>query len=184
LQWVVQSWDTALSDGPKSDYSVCTTWGFHNDSWLLLEVKQVRKLYADLLAMVRRERTRWRTDTVIVENAGVGIALLADLSRDFRCLSAPEHNAPTCERRAFTPTMSKEDRLVVGAERLYSGKVRFPQTAPWLANLKREITGFPHLAHDDQVDSVTQFLHWVMGRTARAAPGGREQPRSNAPRPR
>ena len=184
LQWVVQSWDTALSDGPKSDYSVCTTWGHHNGHWLLLEVKQVRKLYADLLALVRRERKRWRADTILVENAGVGIALLADLSRDQRCLSEPEHHAPSCERRAFTPSMSKEDRLTVGVERLYSGKVRFPTTAPWLPVLKREMTGFPHLAHDDQVDSVTQFLHWVMGRSARTATAGRERPRPNMPRPR
>ncbi|MBB4152736.1 putative phage terminase large subunit-like protein [Sphingomonas jinjuensis] len=166
---VVQSWDTALSDGPKSDYSVCTTWGFHNDSWLLLEVKQVRKLYADLLALVRSERKRWQTDTILVENAGVGIALLADLARDLRCTSEPDHHAPSCARQAITPKMSKEDRLTVSVERLYSGKIRFPQSAPWLASLKREMTGFPYLAHDDQVDSVTQFAHWVMNRNARAA---------------
>jgi predicted phage terminase large subunit-like protein len=181
---VVQSWDTALSDGPKSDYSVCTTWGFYNDSWLLLEVKQVRKLYADLLALVRRERKRWQTDTILVESAGVGIALLADLARDLRCQSEPEHHAPSCARQAIVPKMSKEDRLTVSVERLYSGKVKFPVTAAWLPALKREMTGFPHLAHDDQVDSVTQFVHWMMARNGRVVSERSDRPRPNPPRRR
>jgi phage terminase large subunit-like protein len=44
----------------------------------------------------------------------------------------------------------------------YSRLARPPQQAPYLAELKR--MGFPHLVHDDQVDSVTQFLMWVKER--------------------
>lgn len=169
LLHVAQSWDTALSDGPKSDYSVGTTWGYCDGSWLLVDVVRVRLLYADLLARVRRERERWRADTIIVESAGMGIALLNDLARDSRCLGDPEHHAPTCERHPYTPKMGKEERLAVGVDRLYSGTVRFPETAPWLPQLKREMLGFPNLTHDDQVDSVTQFLHWAVERRGRVA---------------
>lgn len=181
---VVQSWDTALSDGPKSDWSVGTTWGFHDGRWLLLDLVRVRDLYADLLARVRRERSRWQADRIIVENAGVGIALLADLARDHRCVGDVRHHAPTCAREAHTPTMGKAERLVAGVDRLYSGKVCLPENAPWLPVLKRELLGFPNLTHDDQVDSVTQFLHWVMGRHARVATSTTKGRREAGARPR
>jgi hypothetical protein len=42
LQYVVQSWDTAFTDGPKADFSVCTTWGFRDGAWLLLDVQRAR----------------------------------------------------------------------------------------------------------------------------------------------
>lgn len=184
LLHVAQSWDTALSDGPKSDYSVGTTWGYHANSWLLLDVVRTRLSYSDLLARVRRERAKWRADTVIVESAGMGIALLADLSRDHRCLSAPEHHSPTCERHGYVPKIGKEERLAVGVDRLYSGTVRLPEQAPWLPDLKREMLGFPNLTHDDQVDSVTQFLHWVVERRGRGAAARQRDTRPDGPRPR
>lgn len=183
LQYVAQSWDTALSDGPKSDYSVGTTWGYHHGSWLLLDVVRVRLLYADLLARVRRERARWKADAIIVETASLGHALLGDLARDARCLGDPANHAPSCERHGYTPVMAKEERLAVGVDRLYSGTVRFPEAAPWLATLKREMLGFPTLTHDDQVDSVTQFLQWVVERRGRgAASRGRDARPSAGPR--
>jgi predicted phage terminase large subunit-like protein len=190
LQYVVQSWDTAFTDGPKADFSVCTTWGFHNDAWLLLDVQRARLSYPDLLARVRRERKAWQTDTIIVEKASTGHALLDDLARDHRGLSEPEHHAPQCNRFASQPTMSKEERLVVGVERLYSGLVKLPQHARWLPELKREMMGFPHLVHDDQVDSVSQFLLWVKQRQGRAAVQTQASKptasarRRDAPRPR
>ena len=32
--------------------------------------------------------------------------------------------------------------------------------APWIAELQREVSLFPNGKHDDQVDSLTQFLRW------------------------
>jgi hypothetical protein len=44
-----------------------------------------------------------------------------------------------------------------------AGQVVLPQNAPWLAELERELLGFPNARHDDQVDSITQYLTWVRG---------------------
>jgi hypothetical protein len=35
-----------------------------------------------------------------------------------------------------------------------------PKDAPWLADFLTELLSFPAGLHDDQVDSVSQFLHW------------------------
>ena len=43
--------------------------------------------------------------------------------------------------------------------------VDMPNRAPWLDEFRREITEFPNGRHDDQVDSLSQFLKWQRGRS-------------------
>lgn len=179
VESVVQSWDTAMADNPRSNFSVCTTWGYHRGSWLLLDLVRERLLYPDLLAKVRYERKKWRADVILVERAATGIPLLDDLARDMRCLSAPEYHAPGCARIGVQPRIGKEERLAAQIERLYSGHACLPAEARWLPDLKRELLTFPSATYDDQVDSVSQFLEWSMGRGGRTATR-----RDDGPRPR
>jgi phage terminase large subunit-like protein len=39
--------------------------------------------------------------------------------------------------------------------------VLIPEAAPWLGDFQTEILVFPHGRHDDQVDSLSQFLGWL-----------------------
>ncbi len=36
-----------------------------------------------------------------------------------------------------------------------------PQEATWLAEFESELLSFPNSKHDDQVDSMTQFVRWA-----------------------
>ena len=36
-----------------------------------------------------------------------------------------------------------------------------PKEAPWLAAFLHEMLAFPNSRHDDQIDSVSQFLYWA-----------------------
>lgn len=164
---IVHSWDTAASTESHADYSVGTVWGYDSEIWLLLDLIRVRLAYPDLLARVRLERKRWRADMIIVENKGIGPALLADLRRDFRGIGNPEHHAPYCGRFSANPRGSKQERMMAQVERLYSGFAKLPRQAPWLDELRREFVAFPGGRHDDQVDSISQFLEYAIG------PGGR-----------
>ncbi len=47
-----------------------------------------------------------------------------------------------------------------------SGQVLFPSRAPWLADLETELFAFPNGRHDDQVDSISQYLKWAAARNA------------------
>ncbi len=38
---------------------------------------------------------------------------------------------------------------------------RLAERAPWLQDFQTEILQFPHGRHDDQVDSLSQFLMWI-----------------------
>ena len=44
--------------------------------------------------------------------------------------------------------------------KIESGKVAVARDAPWMAEFRREMTLFPNGKHDDQVDSLSQFLNW------------------------
>jgi hypothetical protein len=40
-------------------------------------------------------------------------------------------------------------------------RVFLPKDAPWLYEFKVEVLAFPNGKHDDQVDSLSQFLSWI-----------------------
>ena len=44
--------------------------------------------------------------------------------------------------------------------RIEAGHVWLPERAAWLEELRIELATFPHGRHDDQVDSISQFLSW------------------------
>lgn len=163
LNKVVISWDVASSTSPDADYSVGTVWGHDGRCWLLLDIIRDRLAYPDLLARVRAERKRWRVDLNIVENSSVGPALLADLGRDMRGLSEAHHHARGCNRVRINACMPKTERWLAAVDRLYSGRAMLPRNAPFMETLRKELLTFPGAKHDDQVDSISQFLQWVVG---------------------
>lgn len=159
-QMLVQSWDTAMVAGPQNDFSVCTTWGFYNGTWYLLDLLRVRLDYPELLGLVRAQRTRWRADYVLVEDAASGIPLLQELRREMRERPDKRRHSSWQPAHYSTGGLDKVTRLAAQSAKLEQGYALFPNEAPWLADLKREILGFPQARYDDQVDSVSQFLHW------------------------
>lgn len=157
FQMLVQSWDLGTSANPTSDWSACTTWGFGQGAWWLVDVARVRLDYPDLKQLVLRLATQWRADIVLVEQSMTGIPLIQDLMHLQRSSGARGRNH-TWHVRSYRPTVDKEVRLAAQADKLESGRAMFPDEATWLPALKQELLAFPRARHDDQVDSVTQFL--------------------------
>lgn len=44
--------------------------------------------------------------------------------------------------------------------RIDAGEVLPPENAPWLGEFLHAVLAFPNGRHDDQVDSLSQFLNW------------------------
>jgi predicted phage terminase large subunit-like protein len=59
------------------------------------------------------------------------------------------------------PEGSKQDRVAAQSAKIEAGHVHVPKDASWLHDFLNELLGFPHARHDDQVDSVSQFLCWI-----------------------
>ncbi len=52
-------------------------------------------------------------------------------------------------------------RMSAQSAKIEAGYVLLPERAPWLQDFQTESLQFPHGRHDDQVDSLSQFLMWI-----------------------
>ena len=148
IQGIFQSWDTAYEVAEGNDYSVCSTWALCGRRYFLLDIFRERLQFPDLERAVYRQREKWKANLVIVEKAGSGISLLQNIRSQTRRLWM----------QAISPLGSKQDRASQQSPKFERGEVYVPFEAPWLKTFEDEMISFPHVKHDDQVDSVVQFL--------------------------
>ena len=81
-QKVVQSWDTAMSAEPTSDYSVCMTWGYREMKWYLLDVHRQKHDFPDLVERANALDRQWTPDMIIIEDEATGKPLFQELKRN------------------------------------------------------------------------------------------------------
>ena len=161
FSYVVQSWDTGQSESSTSDFSVCTTGGLRNNVWHLLDVFRDRVSYLKLLKKALYLHDRWKPEKILVEKAANGFALLDDLR-------GPE-NQLRSEVREFSPKGSKLERFNAAAAQIEKQKFALPAESPWLDDFIRECLAFPNSTHDDQADSMSQFINWQKKTLSQAA---------------
>lgn len=146
---IVQSWDTAIRAEDANDYSVCTTWLVRGHHAWLLDLCRMKLEFPELQRQVVAEAQKHGAMRVIIEQAGSGMQLLQYFQRQ---------GYPNVI--GWKPKDDKATRLMSVTPRIESGRVAIPRDAPWMAEFRREMTLFPNGKHDDQVDSVSQFLVW------------------------
>lgn len=145
---IIQSWDTAYSTQGGADYSVCSTWGVRGTQYCLLDMYRERLEFPALERKVHQLRQQWHADIVIVEAAGSGISLYQNIAR-----GNPRHWL-----KCKAPEGGKQDRASKQSPKFERGEICIPRSAAWLEAFEQELMSFPHGKHDDQVDSVVQFL--------------------------
>jgi predicted phage terminase large subunit-like protein len=79
-----------------------------------------------------------------------------NLLQDLRHSPAPGTLRPIGVR----PDGGKLERMAAQTAKIEAGHMHVPENAPWLPEFLAELLAFPHGRHDDQVDSVSQFLFW------------------------
>lgn len=147
IECIIQSWDTAYEIAEGNDYSVCTTWGLSGKRYYLLDVFRKRLQFPDLEKAVYKLRDDWHADLVVVERAGSGISLYQNIANN-------RHQWI----KILKPAGSKQDRASQQTPKFERGEIWVPKEAPWLKTFLDELSVFPQGKHDDQVDSVVQFL--------------------------
>jgi predicted phage terminase large subunit-like protein len=143
---IIQSWDTACKGGAENDWSVCTTWLIENKQFYLLAVDRGRHDYPDLKQRVIALAQRHKPNRILVEDAGTGTALVAELRRMGLTIIG------------IKPEKDKVTRMSVQSAKFEAGLVHLPEQAPWLGSFEAELFAFPGSRHDDQIDSVSQAL--------------------------
>ena len=152
--FVLQSWDTASKSAEMNDFSVCTTWGFYDQRFYLLDVYRNRNSFPELKRAVLEQWQRWQPNTVLIEDKSSGIALIQELQAE---------GAFRVEAYKPPPQSDKFMRLAAQSVKFEAGKVLLPTRAPWLDEYVTELTGFPGTKFDDQVDSTAQALEYLGG---------------------
>ena len=121
-------------------------------TYYLLDVLRAAARIPRPPAAYRRACAKTRANTVLIEDAGSGMHLIQDLQRD-----------GTLRPIAIRPEGDKIVRMEAQTAVIEAGHVLLPEDAPWLGDFQVEIMAFPNGHHDDQVDSVAQFLAWAAG---------------------
>ncbi|MET0048181.1 MAG: phage terminase large subunit [Sedimenticola sp.] len=150
---IVQSWDTASKDTELADYSVCTTWHVKGKEYYLLDVFRKKLNFPELTKAVIQQSKAYNASVILIEEAGSGIGLIQMLKQD-RTAGVPY---PT----GIKPIGDKVTRLSNQSVKIEAGQVFLPNQAEWLETFQTELMAFPQGAHDDQVDSLSQFLNWI-----------------------
>lgn len=147
----VHSWDTAYKSGQHNDPSACTVWAVTTTGYYLLEVFVAKMDYPTLKKRVIDFAERDRPNVVLIEDKASGQSLIQEL-----------RGATTIPIKAIEPEGDKVTRALAVSDMIEAGLVHVPDRAPWLLDYELELTTFPTKgAHDDQVDSTTQFLSWA-----------------------
>ncbi len=146
---VIQSWDTANKAGERNDYSVCTTWLLRDEAFYLLDLHRERLEFPALKRRVAALRQQHAADAVLIEDRGSGTQLIQALLED------------GLHAIAVAPEADKATRLYTQSLHIEAGRVLLPAEAPWLDEFRTELLRFPQGRHDDQVDSLSQFLAWA-----------------------
>ena len=161
---VVQSWDVATTTNEANDYSVCTTWLVRKKVYYLLHVLRDRFEHPALKRKIVSMARDHGANRVLIEKAGIGLPLIQALRQD----SARDVPNPI----GIKPDGDKLMRMEAQTAKIEAGQVFLPKDAPWLGDFLDELLAFPKGRHDDQVDSVSQFLKWASERQHSTFAGG------------
>jgi predicted phage terminase large subunit-like protein len=145
----VQSWDCAFKDTDGSDYVVGQVWGFKGADKYLLDQDRRRLSFSATVQAIRALSAKWpKASAKLVEDRANGSAVIDTLRHEVSGLIAVD------------PEGGKEARAHAVSPFVEAHNVYLPQRASWVDGFVEECAAFPHGAHDDQVDAMSQALTW------------------------
>jgi predicted phage terminase large subunit-like protein len=154
---ITDSWDTAVKVKQVNDYSVCEVWGEKRNpvgikDHYLIFVWRERVLFPKLKAKFREINRLYNPNRSLIEDKSAGETLIPEMKAEgFSGIVAIQ-----------TGTQDKAERAAVPSEVIDQGRVFLPKDAPWLDVFLDEVLTFTGdgKSHDDQVDTMTQYLNW------------------------
>ena len=154
---VYQSWDTAYKTGQENDYSVCTTWSVvktvYSTDYYLIDMWQGKVEYPQLIEKLISLYYKYEPNEVLIEDKASGQTLIQDLKQK--------------GLKQVKPIKVEKDKVARVnniTELFYNGRVLFYDKAHYLQDLQNELITFPSGKHDDIVDSISQFLNYMITR--------------------
>ncbi len=144
------SFDTAIKAGVNNDPTVCTIWGEYKNNYYLIDVFRKWLEYPDLKKEAINLIKKYEPLAVLIEDKASGQSLIQDLKNTIKSNIIP-----------IKVTKDKITRFASVTPFFESGRIFIFKNNFWQFDFEYELMGFPNIKHDDQVDSVSQFLNWI-----------------------
>jgi predicted phage terminase large subunit-like protein len=129
------------------------------NNYYLFDVLREKLDYPELKRRVMDHAAKHDANSVLIEDKGSGTPLIQDICR--------ENNSGMQNPIGIIPEGDKITRMSAQSAKIEARQVYLPKQAPWLGDLQAELLQFPNGRHDDQVDSISQFLNWICPRRGR-----------------
>lgn len=154
--FVIHSWDTAAKDSDIHDPSSCTVWNVYGGKAYLVDRVNIRVQFPDLVRAVQNLARRDKPNWVLIEDKSSGQQLLQTLRVETQlpCIG-------------IVPKDSKVIRAQGVTGFIEAGRVYLPASAPWIPDYLAQLANFPQSRHDDDVDSTTQALQFIIERVGK-----------------
>lgn len=177
FDYIIQSWDTAISDSPTASYSACTSWGVWSDKsgdnlfkTMLLSMWRDKIIYPDLLKRAKRLHRNYydvhkhnysahigqRVDICLIEAKATGDPLIRDL-RKTGIMAIP-----------YIPKGDKTSRVQHTAPYIECGCIYLPteknnpeQLQPHAEDFLENVITFPNSESRDLVDTMSQVISYL-----------------------
>lgn len=161
LKFTVITVDTAQKTKEQNDYSVFALWGFGVDgNAYLIDILRGKWESPDLIKMAKafwfKHVPTFNIRSMNVEDKVSGTTLIQTLSKSVD---------PVIPIKAVQRNIDKITRANDVAPFIESGRVYLPEKAEWLNDFIVEHTQFPNGAHDDQVDTTSDGLNIIFGKS-------------------
>lgn len=156
---VIQWWDTAFKTKETNDWCVCATWAETVTGYYLIDLYRARLEFPELKRMTGAKGSQlWGPNqlpvsAVLIEDAASGQSLIQEARRETKLpiIAVKVDRDKVARAHAVSPTIE-------------AGKCYVPEDAPWLAVFLQEHAEFPNSEYDDQVDTTTGALAWLVKR--------------------
>jgi predicted phage terminase large subunit-like protein len=144
------------------DFVAIEVWGLMMDTaggirFYCYHSEEARRGFNETVNAIIALRTAWRTTHVLVELAAAGHPIVEELERIG--MTGVVGIAP---QGGGDNPVGKKQKAKVASAYFKAGLVHFLEGAPWLERKIRNLVRFPDGPHDDDVDTTTQALLWLM----------------------
>lgn len=152
---MIISWDMAFKAADTTDYVVGQVWGRKGADCYFIDQVRKRMSFTDTIhEFIKLSNKHPRAFKKLVEDKANGPAVIDVLKKEVQGIVP------------IVPKESKVARAYAVTPMWEAGNVYIPSPliAPWVKDYKTELTNFPVVAHDDQVDATTQALRELQQR--------------------
>ena len=151
VEKIVISWDTAYRPDELNDPTAATVWYIVKNGYYLIDVINEKLEFYKIIKKIKFLQNKYHPTTHLIEGRASGQTIIDELKRTT--------TIPVIE--ISTKNLDKHVRLDATTGLFESGRVHFPDRAPWLIETKDQLCMFPSYKYDDITDSVSQFLNWA-----------------------